>query len=142
VLFDLPVGLASASATLADAGVAERCRLVPGDFFESVPDGADAYLLKQVLHDWDDDDATTILRNVRSSIASGARVLVIERMLPEVVGRADVPTLLLDVVMLTVTGGRERTEREFQRLLADAGLALGQVSDPIPPFDYRVIEAV
>ncbi len=97
VLFDLPVGLAPAAATLDAAGVAERCRLVPGDFFAAVPDGADAYLLKQVLHDWGDERAATILANVRRAMASGGRVLVVERMLPELVGEADTPTLLLDV---------------------------------------------
>jgi hypothetical protein len=142
MVFDLPVGLESASKTLAAAGVAERCRVAPGDFFTSVPDGGDAYLLKQVLHDWDDDRAATILSNVRRAMSPDARALVIERMLPEVVGEADVPALLLDVLMLTVTGGRERTEREFERVFVEAGLELAKVSDAIPPFDYRVIEAV
>jgi hypothetical protein len=141
VLFDLPVGLGSAAATLEAAGVAERCRPVPGDFFVSVPEGADAYLLKHVLHDWDDERAATILDNVRQSMVSGGRALVVERMLPELAGEADVPTLLLDVLMLTVTGGRERTLREFQDLFAAAGLELAAVTEPIPPFDYRVLEA-
>jgi SAM-dependent methyltransferase len=141
LLFDLPVGLGSAAATLEAAGVAERCRLMPGDFFVSVPAGADACLLKQVLHDWDDEPAATILGNVRRSLAPDGRVLVVERMLPELVGEADVPALLLDLLMLTVTGGRERTLREFQDLFAAAGLELAAVTEPIPPFDYRVLEA-
>jgi len=141
VLFDLPVGLGAAAVTLEAAGVAERCRLAQGDFFASVPEGADASLLKQVLHDWDDARAATILGNVRRSMASGGRVLVIERMLPELVGEADAGTLLLDVLMMTVTGGRERTQREFEDLFAVAGLELAAVTEPIAPFDYRVLEA-
>jgi hypothetical protein len=85
--------------------------------------------------------AAAILRNVRGATGQAARVLVVERMLPELVGEADVPTLLVDVLMLTVTGGRERTEREFSDLFAAAGFELATVTDRIPPFDYRVLEA-
>jgi len=141
-VFDLPAGLASAAATLAEAGVADRCRLVPGDFFENLPGGADAYVLKQVLHDWDDERAAAILRNVRAAMPDGARVLVVDRMLPERVGPGDVPTLLVDVLMLVVTGGRERTEAEFGDLLARAGLKLDRVGERIAPFGYHVLEAV
>jgi len=141
VLFDLASGLESAAETLAAAGVAERCRAVPGDFFASVPKGADAYLLKQVIHDWDDDEAIAILRNVREAMVPGARVLIAERMLPELAGPADAQSLLVDVLMLVVTGGRERTEREFHALLEAAGLELSRLSEPLAPFDYRVIEA-
>lgn len=141
VLFDLPIGLEDAPATLAAAGVAERCRLASGDFFASVPGGADAYVLKQVLHDWDDERAVSILRNVRAAIAPGGRLLVLERVLPELAGPDDAPSLLIDVLMLVVTGGRERTEREFGDLLTAAGFELAAVSERIAPFDYRVIEA-
>jgi hypothetical protein len=101
-VFDLPSGLDSAVET-------ERCRAVAGDFFQSVPDGADAYLLKQVLHDWDDAACVDILRTIRAAASPHARVLIVERMLPELVSDADTQTLLVDVLMMVVTGGRERT---------------------------------
>lgn len=94
-----------------------------------------------MLHDWDDERAATILDNVRRSLPRDRRVLVIERVLPELAGEAHAPALLLDVLMLTVTGGRERTLREFESLFADARLDLVAVTEPIPPFGYRVLEA-
>jgi hypothetical protein len=139
VLFDLPAGVREARATLT--GVADRCRIVAGDLFAEVPAGADAYLLKQVLHDWDDARAAAILGNVRAAMADDARVLILERMLPERAGPEDLPTLLVDLVMLSVNGGRERTEREFRALAETAGLELTRVSDAIAPFGYRVLEA-
>jgi hypothetical protein len=143
VVFDVPTGLAAAATTLAAAGVAPRCRVVSGDFV-SVPPGADAYLLKQVLHDWDDKRATAILRNVRVAVPPDGRVLVLERTLPERViagDDAEARSLLLDLHMLVATGGQERTEREFHRLLDAAGFELTRLTEPTPRFDYRVIEA-
>jgi hypothetical protein len=140
ILFDLPSGWDGASATLGTAGVAARCRLVRGDFFESVPEGSDAYLMKQVLHDWADDEAVAILRNVRRAMPPEGRLLVVERMLPELASTEDAQTLLVDVLMFVVTGGRERTEREFRGLMDAAGFELSRLTAPIPPFDYRVIE--
>jgi DNA-binding Lrp family transcriptional regulator len=140
-IVDLPAGLGDARATLQAAGVAERCRLFAGDFFESVPAGADAYLLKQVLHDWGDGPARAILRSVRRAMSRDARLLLVERLLPEEAGAADTPVMLVDVLMLVVTGGRERTEAEFAALLADAGFGPARLSEPLPPFAYRVIEA-
>jgi hypothetical protein len=142
VVFDVPTGLATTAAKLAAAGVASRCQVVSGDFFVSVPPGADAYLLKQVLHDWDDERATAILRNVRAAVAPGGRVFVIERAVPEQVtpgDPAEARDLLLDLHMLVATGGRERTEREFERLLEAAGFGLARLT-AIPGFDFRVIE--
>jgi hypothetical protein len=112
-----------------------------GDFFESVPRGADAYVLKQILHDWADEPATAILRSCRAAMGPGARLLILERMLPERATPADVGPLLVDILMLVATGGRERTEREFRALLAAADLELLSVSESLPPFDYRVLEA-
>jgi SAM-dependent methyltransferase len=142
VLFDLPTALAAAPPVLEDAGVADRCQLVPGDFFESVPAGADAYLMKSVIHDWDDDQARTILRNCREAMAPGGRVLVVERVVPEVVTRDAAELLMIDLNMLIVPGGRERTEAEYRDLFAGAGLALGAVTHPFPPFGDCVLEAV
>jgi hypothetical protein len=141
IVFDLPSGLDDAVATLTARGVLDRCRVEPGDFFEAVPGQADAYLLKQILHDWDDDAAIRILANCRAAMAPGARLLILERMLPEMVGPADMPTLLIDVHMLVVTGGRERTAAEFEDLLGRAGFTLTEVGKALPPYDYHVIEA-
>jgi O-methyltransferase domain/Dimerisation domain len=135
VVFDLPSGLDSAIVT-------ERCRVVAGNFFDSVPEGADAYLLKQVLHDWGDEACIDILRTVRAAASPKARVLIVDRLLPELVSAADTQTLLVDVLMMLVTGGRERTQAEFRALLDTAGFELTRVSEAIPPFDYRVIEGV
>jgi O-methyltransferase domain/Dimerisation domain len=118
-----------------------RCRMVAGDFFASVPDGADAYVLKQILHDWADEPATAILRSCRAAMGPHARLLILERMLPERATPADLAPLLVDILMLVATGGRERTEREFRELLAAADLELLSVSEVLPPFGYRVIEA-
>ena len=83
VVYDLPAGLADAAGTLGRAGVADRCRVTPGDFFDVVPEGADAYVLKQVLHDWDDGRAVAILRSCRAAMGPCARLLVLERLVPE-----------------------------------------------------------
>jgi O-methyltransferase domain/Dimerisation domain len=141
ILFDLPQGLASAPGTLAAAGVDDRCRLTTGNAFEAVPAGADAYVLKLVLHDWDDDEATVILRNCRQAMAPDARLLILEQMVPERVTRDHAHTVLLDILMLLVPGGRERTEQEFRELLLGAGFNLTGFTEALPPYDYRVIEA-
>jgi O-methyltransferase domain/Dimerisation domain len=115
--------------------------LPDGDFFLSVPEGGDAYVLKQILHDWADEPALRILRTCRAAMKPDARLLILERMLPERATADDLQPLLLDLLMLVATGGRERTEREFRELLAAADLELLSVSSALPPFDYRVIEA-
>jgi orsellinic acid C2-O-methyltransferase len=140
VLFDRPAGLAGAADTLAAAGVADRCRVVPGDFFVSIPEGADAYVMKQILHNWDDAHAIAILRNCREAMARDARLVILERMLTDPVTVDDTRTLLLDIQMLVVTGGRERSEQEFRELFDAAGFALTALSEPLPPHRYRVIE--
>jgi hypothetical protein len=144
-VFDVPAGLAAATTTLdaSGVGVGVRCRLVAGDFFVSVPAGADAYLLKQILHDWDDERAAAILGNIRTAMPPHGRVLVFERTLPERVtaGHDDAQSLLLDILMLVVTGGRERTEADFRRLFDATGFEAIRVGEPIPPFGYRVLEA-
>lgn len=144
VLFDTPVGLAGADSTLTDADVKRRCQVVEGDFFEKVPAGGDAYLLKEILHDWDDRQTVAILRKIRSAISADGRLLVIERRLPEtaVPGRNESHWYLRDILMLVVTGGRERTEREFGRLFEEAGFKLDQSTEPFPPFGYCLFEGV
>jgi SAM-dependent methyltransferase len=123
ILFDLPAGIAAAEAGLG--GPLPRCKLVAGDFFEAVPEGADAYVLKKVLHDWSDDDAVRILANCGRAIVPGGRVLVVETLVPA--GNAPDPIKVMDVNMLVVTGGRERTADEFAALFGRAGLKAGRV---------------
>jgi hypothetical protein len=119
ILFDQPHVVAGATGVLAP--VADRCTVVSGSFFESVPAGADAYLLKWIIHDWEDPEATAILSTCRAAL-DGGTILVIER----VVGppNEDPATAFGDLNMLVAPGGRERTLDEFERLFADAGLAL------------------
>jgi hypothetical protein len=138
ILFDLPHVLPGAAALLAEAGVAERCRLVGGDAFEAVPDGADAYLLKHVIHDWDDARCHTILANCRRAMDPGGRLLLVERDLPQD-NRLALPALLSDLSMMLQPGGRERTVEEYRALLAGAGFVLTRA---VPtPYGESVLEA-
>lgn len=129
VLYERPTVLPLARDYLADRGVAERCAVVGGDFFLSVPEEGDLYLLKSVLHDWDDAHCLTILRNCRSAMKDSTRLAIVEFVLPERATESPslLPALLLDLIMLAYAGGRERTEAEFSHLLGQAGLRLERV---------------
>ncbi len=137
ILFDLPhvVGDTATESELHD--VADRCDVVGGSFFEDVPGGVDLYVLRAILHDWDDRRCTTILRNCRRAMNRGGRVLVLEGL----VAPANEPDFRkwMDLQVLALLGGRERTEAEFRRLLAEAGFAMTRV---IPlTADHSAIEA-
>ena len=119
VLLDRPAVVAGARERMTAAGVADRCEVIGGDFFASVPAGGDCYVLSNVIHDWDDRSASAILRNCAGAMANGGRVLVIEAVLPT--GNDPHPGKIADVQMLVLTGGRERTEREFRTLLNASG---------------------
>ena len=121
VLFDLPQVVSHASQVLVGE-IAARCQIVGGDFFDSVPEGADAYILKGVIHDWPDVDAAKILRNVRRAIRPGGTLLLVEGL----VDSADRPAGVSELLMLVI-GGRERTEGEFRSLLSASGFALSRV---------------
>lgn len=125
ILVDLPPAAAEAAQVLDSAGLADRCEAVAGNFFESVPAGADCYVLQRILHDWADDDAVRILRTVRAAMAPASRLLVVEAVLTP--GGADPGPVFLDVDMMISTGGRERSEADFRDLLAPAGLRLDSV---------------
>ncbi|MGK5551448.1 methyltransferase [Actinomadura kijaniata] len=143
ILFDSPEGLAQADRTLRDRGVADRCALETGDFFAAVPPGGDLYLLKSVIHDWDDERAATILRHCRKVIPDGGRLLIVEPVLPPAVDPS-VPALtyLSDLNMLVNVGGRERTHADFTALCERAGFILTEAT-PLPPQNaFHVIEAV
>jgi hypothetical protein len=102
-----------------------RCDLLQGDFFAAVPAGADLYILKDILHDWDDVRATAILRNCRAAMAGDSKLLVIERLMPQ--GNEPAAVKDIDITMLVMTGGRERTLDDYERLLGQAELALSRV---------------
>jgi SAM-dependent methyltransferase len=138
VLFDLPSVVDGAGALLDEAGVARRCVLEGGSFFDAVPDGADAYLMKTVIHDWDDEQSLRILRNVRTAIAPEGKLLLMELVLPE--GAPHHPGMLLDLEMLVHAGGRERTATEYGELLSGAGFRLTRVISTAGPLS--VVEAV
>lgn len=136
VLFDQPHVVSAAAPLLARAGVADRCRTVGGSLFDSVPEGGDAYLLRAVIHDWDDEHAVRILARVKSALREGGRMLLVERVIaPPGEGR---DAKFSDLNMLVGPGGRERTEAEFTRLLEAAGLRLERVLDA---GSFSIVEA-
>lgn len=120
LLFDLPGVAEAAERKLQGAGLQDRCRFVGGDFFETVPAGGDTYILSRILHDWDDRRSVTILQNCRRAMPQEGKVLVVEEVIPP--GNQPGFSKLIDIHMLVLTGGRERTEAEFADLFAAAGL--------------------
>lgn len=114
------------------------CSFIAGDFFDSVPEGGDAYLLSGVIHDWDDDRAITILKNCRHAMAEDGRVLIVDMVVPE--NGAKCFSKLLDLNMLVMTGGRERTQAEFRTLLDASGYRLTKIIPTMAP--QSVIEAI
>jgi O-methyltransferase domain/Dimerisation domain len=144
VLVDLPAAVDRARERLQLAGVSERCDCVAGDFFESVPLGADAYLLSRVIHDWPDADAVRILTTVRTAMSAGSggsRLLLVEAILPE--RAADAPAVIrMDLHMLILAGARERTANQYRKLLADAGFRVERIVPTESPVSLSVIEAV
>ncbi|GHD24628.1 methyltransferase [Nocardiopsis kunsanensis] len=138
VLLETPRVADTARIRFRDQGTAERCRIVPGDFFEHVPEGGDVYLLKWVLHNWPDEDALRILRSCRRAMGPGARLLVVESVLPD--GDGPHPSRAMDLAMLVLSGGRERTRSDYAALFDRAGLRLESVRDA--DARYGVVEAV
>jgi orsellinic acid C2-O-methyltransferase len=129
-IFDLPHVADAARAQIAAVGLSDRCETVGGDAFVAVPAGADAYVMKGVIHDWEDREAIAILRTCRAAMSDGSRLLVIERILPEQIDLDDAPTrakFIADINMFVNPGGRERTEAEFRELLGQADLRLTHV---------------
>lgn len=141
LLFDSPEGLAQARDTLGTAGVRDRVACVSGDFFDSVVSEADLYLLKSVIHDWNDERSATILRNVRRVIPDDGRLLIIEPVVPDTVdGTMPLMTYLSDLNMMVNTGGRERTRDEFERLCAASGFRVDCVT-ALPGAAFSIVEA-
>ena len=105
--------------------MSDRVTIEPGDFFQRVPTGADAYILSHIIHDWDDEQCLTILGHIRKAMNPAGRLLIVEMVLPA--GDAPHPGKMLDMVMLAQTGGEERSEAEYRLLLANAGFRLTRV---------------
>lgn len=141
-VFDVEAGLSETDAYLKKEGVRDRCEIVSGSFFESIPAGHDAYMLKNIVHDWNDEKAAMILRTCREAMKPDAQLLVIEQIVP---ARAEDSSLsrrlfMADVQMMVLLGGRERTEGEYRDLLHGAGLRLTRVTPTASRF--QLIEAV
>jgi hypothetical protein len=136
VLFDLPFVIEGAGELLEREGVSDRVEMASGDFFESVPAGADAYMMKHIIHDWDDESSVKILRNVRSAMNENGKVLIIEMVVPE--GNIPSAAKILDIQMLVMETGKERTEDEYRRLLEASGFRLTRIIPTKSP--YSVIE--
>ena len=144
ILYDLAIAAEGAAANFKTnhPGLDRRCAFLAGDFFESVPPGADAYILKSVIHDWDDERSARILANCRRAMAEGARLLVIEPILPERSEATPLQATLSqhDLTMLVALGAQERTEREFTGLLKAADLRVSRIV-PAGPV-YSIIECL
>jgi hypothetical protein len=123
-LYDLPQVVRD-PAYLTAAGLADRCEIIGGNFFESLPRGGDAYILKRILHDWSDQRCLEILRQCRQAIDEKARILVVDAVLPA--GNEPHPGRVMDILMMVLTEGRERTEQEFRELYERAGFMLTKV---------------
>lgn len=141
VLFDLPDVVAGAPGELAEHGVAERVRIVEGSFFDDpIPGDCDAYVVKNVLHDWPDADALRILSNMRAAMPAGRHLLLIELLIPP--HNRESPGKWLDLDMFLSTGTRLRTVAEYESMLVRAGFRLRRVVETVSPFSVLEAEAV
>lgn len=139
ILLDTAGGVNGAFGDAQRDRLADRCRIEIGDFFEAVPEG-DVMLMKGILHDWDDQLCTTLLRNCRRAITNGGRLLVMETLLPSKVGAPETAgAVLSDIAMLVYTGGQERTEVEYRELLLASGFDLLEVTPPLDDSNCRVL---
>lgn len=137
VLFDLPHVIESARLRIEEAGLADRCELIAGDFFQFVPEGGDAYILKWVLHDWNDEQSVVILKNCRRTMGDKGKLLLIESVIAS--GNEASFGKFMDLNMLVMTGGRERTESQYREVMAAGGFELSKIVPTLSPF--CVIEA-
>ncbi|HEX3600133.1 MAG TPA: methyltransferase [Lacipirellulaceae bacterium] len=138
ILFDLPHVIERAKPNVAAAGLADRCELVAGSFFETVPAGADAYFMRHIIHDWEDEKSLMILRNCHRAMPTHGKLVVVESVIPP--GNEPFGGKFLDLVMLLIPGGKERTADEYRDLFAKAGFNLSRI---VPTgSEVSVIEAV
>jgi hypothetical protein len=129
ILFDTASVAGAVGKSFEEAGLAERCNVVAGNFFESVPSGGDVYLLSHVIHNWNDDDSTRILKHCRDAMDDDGTLLIIEMIMPDECGPSfsNYPLVMTDLQMFVMTGGRERTEAEFRALVESAGFELKRI---------------
>ncbi len=137
VLFDMKDIVSGADERIREFGLEERCRTVAGDFFHAVPEGGDVYFMKNILHDWTDEQATVILRNCRRALDGKGKVVLLEAVVPP--GNRPHPSKMIDIEMLFFPGGRERMEQEWRDLFAGAGFRLSRIVPTKSPL--CVIEA-
>jgi hypothetical protein len=138
VLYDTPGIVAGAEKLLNEHGVTDRCATVGGDFFKSVPAGGDAYIMKHIIHDWNDDQCVNLLQNCRKAMTNDGKILVVEMVVPE--GNEPSPAKFLDLQMLQYLPGCERTEKEYNELFDKAGVKLIRIIPTMSPFS--IIEGV
>jgi hypothetical protein len=140
IVFDLPHCEEAAVKNFAASGVADRCKFIPGSFFESVPAGADAIIMKFIIHDWNDERCVQILRNCHRTLRPGARLLVVDRIMPDRIETTPdhLSVTLADLNMLRGPGGCERTEHEHRELLAKGGFRMVRI---VPVGRLSMIEA-
>ncbi|MEP5153384.1 methyltransferase [Planktotalea sp.] len=138
ILYDLPEVIERAKVFVGDAGMSERCTLIPGSFFETVPDDADLYVLRHIIHDWDDAKSVQILKNCAAKMKPGAKLLIIDCVIPA--GNDWFPGKFIDLHMLLLAGGKERTGVEFGDVLKKAGLNMKQIL-PTPIPRVSIVEA-
>jgi len=125
ILFDLPHVIDRAREKIGASGLLDRCQLISGSFFDTAPKGADAYVMRHIIHDWDDDKCLTILRNCHRGMMPESKLLVIESVIPP--GNERFHGKFLDLVMLLIPGGKERTAAEYKTLFEQAGLMLTRI---------------
>ena len=138
ILFDLLSVIEGAGGLLKKEGVADRVQRVAGDFFESVHKGADAYVIKHAIHDWDDERAASILQNIRRAMTTSSKLLIVEAVIPE--DSEPHPGKVMDLSMLVLAGGTERTAEEYRRLLNSVDLRITRIVPTRSPLS--IIEAV
>lgn len=138
VVFDLPHVVAKAAERIAEAGFADRTELVGGSFFEKVPEGGDLYTMKWVLHDWNDESSIEILKSTRKVMPDTARLIVVDTVIPD--GNVFSPGKIIDLNMMVLSGGQERSADEFRALLSAAGFTLTRILPTASP--SSIVEAV
>jgi len=125
MLFDLPHVVERTQAHIEQAGLVDRCHLIGGSFFEFVPEGADTYFMRHIIHDWDDEKSLTILRNCHTAMPDNSKLLVVESVIPE--DNEPFAGKFLDLVMLLIPGGKERTAEEYRCLFKEAGFEMTRI---------------
>jgi hypothetical protein len=139
IVFDQEYVVNETNKAIAAAGLSHRCHTEAGSFFDFVPQGADAYIMKMILHDWNDEQSLIILNNCVKAMRADSKLLVIESVIPQ--GNAPHPGKFLDINMLAMTGGKERTKDEFAALFSKAGLKLTNITPTHSPM-FNVVEVV